>query len=150
MSFIWEKSATWRWIVRSSRSSGKFYAGFAVLCFVGPWAAGELTMYLTGRNEELLREKLRATGREDAQLVSRMNKERLGQLLGEIQRKENTEDRYKAALRGETLTGTPDARVRAYGTTMDPVTAPTTTPPAVNASTTPANAAETTPKSKAH
>lgn len=53
------------------------------------------------------------------QMVGRVNKERLGQLLGEIQRKENTEDRYAAALRGETLTGPPGARVRGgAGTSM--------------------------------
>lgn len=47
-----------------------------------------------------------------AQMMGRVNKDRLGQYLGEIQRKENTEDRYSAALRGETLTGAPGARVR--------------------------------------
>ena len=53
------------------------------------------------------------------QMVGRVNKERLGQLLGEIQRGENTEDRYAAALRGETLTGPPGARVRGgAGTSM--------------------------------
>lgn len=40
-------------------------------------------------------------------------------MLGEIQRKESIEDRYAAALRGETLTGTPEHRVRGGGgTTM--------------------------------
>lgn len=53
------------------------------------------------------------------QMMGRVNKERLGQMLGEIQRKESIEDRYAAALRGETLTGTPDHRVRGGGgTTM--------------------------------
>lgn len=57
----------------------------------------------------------------EPQMVGRVNKERLGQLLGEIQRKENTEDRYAAALRGETLTGPPGARVRGgAGTSMPP------------------------------
>jgi hypothetical protein len=49
--------------------------------------------------------------------MARVNKERLGQLLKEIKSKENTEDRYAAALRGETLTGTPGARVRGGGGT---------------------------------
>ena len=52
-------------------------------------------------------------------MMGRVNKERLGQMLGEIQRKESIEDRYAAALRGETLTGTPEHRVRGGGgTTM--------------------------------
>ena len=52
--------------------------------------------------------------------MSRVNKERLGQLLGEVQRHENIDDRYRAALRGETLTGTPDARIRGGGGTSLP------------------------------
>ncbi len=51
------------------------------------------------------------------QAVGRVNKERLQQLLHEIQNKEDTEDRYAAALRGETLTGTPGARIRGGGGT---------------------------------
>lgn len=50
--------------------------------------------------------------------MSRVNKERLGQLLGEIQRHENIDDRYRAALRGETLTGVPGARIRGGGTSL--------------------------------
>jgi hypothetical protein len=58
-----------------------------------------------------------------------VNKERLGQLLGEIQRKENTEDRYAAALRGETLTGPPGARVRGgAGTSMQAPSASSSSP----------------------
>lgn len=53
--------------------------------------------------------------------MSRVNKERLGQLLGEIQRHENIDDRYRAALRGETLTGTPGARIRGGGGTSLPL-----------------------------
>ena len=57
------------------------------------------------------------------QLMARVNKERLGQFLKEIKSKENTEDRYVAALRGETLTGTPGARVRGGGgTSWKPLT----------------------------
>ncbi len=55
--------------------------------------------------------------RGDLQAVGRVNKERLQQLLHEIQHKEDTEDRYAAALRGETLTGTPGARIRGGGGT---------------------------------
>lgn len=69
-------------------------------------------------------------------MVGRVNKERLGQLLGEIQRKENTEDRYAAALRGETLTGPPGARVRGgAGTSMLPPGAPSSSQISVSATT---------------
>eukprot|EP00249_Psilotum_nudum_P010698 c22705_g1_i2 orf=479-1057(-) len=54
-------------------------------------------------------------------VMARVNKERLGQLLHEVQCKENIEDRYAAALRGETLTGTPDNRIRGGGTSLQPI-----------------------------
>lgn len=50
-------------------------------------------------------------------MMAKVNKERLGQFLSEIQNRENTEDRYAAALRGETLTGKPGARIRGGGGT---------------------------------
>uniref|UniRef100_A0A453M416 Uncharacterized protein n=2 Tax=Aegilops tauschii TaxID=37682 RepID=A0A453M416_AEGTS len=37
-------------------------------------------------------------------MMGQINRERLAEFLGEIQRKENTNDRYVAALKGETLT----------------------------------------------
>ncbi|GAU40551.1 hypothetical protein TSUD_367540 [Trifolium subterraneum] len=40
-------------------------------------------------------------------MMGQVNKERLAEYLGELQRKENTNDRYVAALRGETLTRKP-------------------------------------------
>lgn len=46
-------------------------------------------------------------------MMGKVNKERLGEFLGELQRKEDTNDRYVAALRGETLTRNPYARVQA-------------------------------------
>lgn len=64
-----------------------------------------------------------------AQMMGKVNKERLAQLLGEIQRKENTEARYSAALRGETLTGTPDARVRGGAGTSMLAAAASSSPP---------------------
>ncbi|KAL2630602.1 hypothetical protein R1flu_015288 [Riccia fluitans] len=72
-------------------------------------------MNATSYNDDTLEKELLKRGREDSLVMGRVNKERLAQLLGEIQRKENTEDRYKAALRGETLTGTPEARIRGGG-----------------------------------
>ncbi|KAF5774044.1 hypothetical protein HanXRQr2_Chr13g0595741 [Helianthus annuus] len=44
--------------------------------------------------------------------MGKVNKERLGEFLGELQRKEDTNDRYVAALKGETLTRNPYIRVQ--------------------------------------
>jgi hypothetical protein len=46
------------------------------------------------------------------QMMGQVNKERLAEYLGELQRKENTNDRYVAALRGETLTRKPYVRIQ--------------------------------------
>ena len=40
-------------------------------------------------------------------MMGKVNQERLAEYLGELQRKEDTNDRYVAALRGETLTRNP-------------------------------------------
>lgn len=45
-------------------------------------------------------------------MMGQVNKERLAEYLGELQRKENTNDRYVAALRGETLTRKPYQRIQ--------------------------------------
>lgn len=45
-------------------------------------------------------------------MMGQVNKERLAEYLGELQRKENTDDRYVAALRGETLTRKPYVRIQ--------------------------------------
>ena len=45
-------------------------------------------------------------------MMGQVNKERLGEFLAELQRKENTNDRYVAALRGETLTRKPYIRIQ--------------------------------------
>ncbi|KAG2611687.1 hypothetical protein PVAP13_4KG108605 [Panicum virgatum] len=37
-------------------------------------------------------------------MMGQVNRERLAEFLGELQRKEDTNDRYVAALKGETLT----------------------------------------------
>lgn len=46
------------------------------------------------------------------QMMGKVNKERLAEYLGELQRKEDTNDRYVAALRGETLTRNPYVRIQ--------------------------------------
>ncbi|KAJ7544887.1 hypothetical protein O6H91_09G097700 [Diphasiastrum complanatum] len=124
MSFTYEKSKTWRWIVASSRASTRVFVAFAGLCVVMPWAMGHAIKWATDRNTENLQRDLLRSGREDSLAIARVNKERLEQLLREIERKDSIEDRYAAALRGETLTGPPDARVRGGGgTTLRPLPA---------------------------
>ncbi|CAM6106417.1 unnamed protein product [Calypogeia fissa] len=118
MSWLWEKSPGWRWIVASGRASRGFTVAFAGVCFLVPWVIGHGVMSTTNYNNEQLQTELLKRGRDrDSLIVGRVNKERLAQFLGEIQRKEDIEDRYKAALRGETLTGTPEARIRGGGGT---------------------------------
>lgn len=46
------------------------------------------------------------------QMMGQVNRERLAEFLGELQRKEDTNDRYVAALRGETLTRNPYVRIQ--------------------------------------
>ena len=47
-------------------------------------------------------------------MMGKVNQEQLAEYLGELQRKEDTNDRYRyvAALRGETLTRTPYQRIQ--------------------------------------
>lgn len=45
-------------------------------------------------------------------MMGKVNQERLAEYLGELKRKENTNDRYVAALRGETLTRKPYVRIQ--------------------------------------
>ena len=45
-------------------------------------------------------------------MMGEVNKERLAEYLAELQRKEDTNDRYVAALRGETLTRKPYVRIQ--------------------------------------
>eukprot|EP00250_Pteridium_aquilinum_P010002 c19083_g1_i1 orf=229-642(+) len=117
MSFLYENSKTWRWIVASCKASRPFFVAFSGVCILGSTALGFATMSLTSYNDESLNEHLAKKTRRDTDLMARVNKERLAQLLSEIKNNENTEDRYAAALRGEILTGPPNARVRGYGGT---------------------------------
>nr|XP_034906833.1 uncharacterized protein LOC118043105 [Populus alba]XP_034906834.1 uncharacterized protein LOC118043105 [Populus alba] len=48
----------------------------------------------------------------DTWMMGKVNRERLAVYLGELQRKEDTNDRYVAALRGETFTRNPYARIQ--------------------------------------
>ncbi|OVA06163.1 hypothetical protein BVC80_8865g22 [Macleaya cordata] len=103
---LWEKSETWRWIVRKTRDSRPFFIAFATVCGVVPGVIGYFWEILDGIIVFL--EKL--TDRD--QMMGQVNRERLAEYLGELQRKENTNDRYVAALRGETLTRNPYVRIQ--------------------------------------
>lgn len=45
-------------------------------------------------------------------MMGKVNQERLAEYLGELQRKQDTNDRYVAALKGETLTRNPYVRIQ--------------------------------------
>lgn len=128
MAFLYAKSATWRWIVARSKESPAFFTVFGVACVGLPWGVAVGVQSLTNPGGDLsqnadVAEKKRAEllrrGRSDSLIVARINKERLGEFLAEIKRGDNTEDRYRAALDGKTLTGPPEARVRSFGSSKE-------------------------------
>lgn len=66
MSYLWEKSGTWRWIVINSKQSKGFFLGFTSLCLMGSWVLGEAVMSATNLSPSQLDEELRKRGREDS------------------------------------------------------------------------------------
>ncbi|XP_022775576.1 uncharacterized protein LOC111317415 [Durio zibethinus] len=112
MSILWEKSETWRWIVRRTRDSKPFFLAFATICGVVPGVIGYGVMQLTNSRNPQLEEQLRRNARPESLMMGKVNQERLAEYLGELQRKEDTNDRYVAALRGETLTRNPYQRIQ--------------------------------------
>ncbi|KAK8363983.1 hypothetical protein V6Z12_A03G198900 [Gossypium hirsutum] len=104
MSILWEKSETWRWLVRRTRDSKPFFLAFATLCGVVLGVIGYGVMQLTNFRNPQLEARLRENACPESL--------RLVEYLGELQRKEDTNDRYVAALRGETLTRTPYQRIQ--------------------------------------
>ncbi|RAL45699.1 unnamed protein product [Cuscuta campestris] len=112
MSMLWEKSETWRWLVRRTKESKPFFIAFATVCGVVPAVIGYTVMQLTNSGNPELEAKLRRDARPESLMMGKVNKERLAEYLGELQRKENTNDRYVAALKGETLTRNPYVRIQ--------------------------------------
>ncbi|KAM7269487.1 hypothetical protein ACFE04_024984 [Oxalis oulophora] len=112
MSFLWEKSGTWRWIVRQTRDSKPFFFGFAAFCGVIPGIIGYGVMQVTSSTNPELEAKLRQNARPDSLMMGKVNSERLAEYLGELKRKEDTNDRYVAALRGETLIRKPYVKIQ--------------------------------------
>ncbi|KAF7146761.1 hypothetical protein RHSIM_Rhsim04G0003500 [Rhododendron simsii] len=128
MSILWEKSGTWRWIVRQTKESKPFFLAFATICGVVPGVIGYGVMQITNSRNQQLESHLRHNAPPDSlmrhqaavevqhlvasRMMGKVNKDRLAEYLGELQRKEDTNDRYVAALRGETLTRTPYVRIQ--------------------------------------
>ncbi|CAK7326028.1 unnamed protein product [Dovyalis caffra] len=112
MSILWEKSEAWRWIVRRTRDSKPFFFAFATVCGVVPGVIGYFVMQTTNARNPELEARLRQNARPDSLMMGKVNRERLAEYLGELQRKEDTNDRYVAALRGETLTRKPYVRIQ--------------------------------------
>ncbi|KAH1164249.1 hypothetical protein GLYMA_01G216400v4 [Glycine max] len=102
----------WKWIVRRTRESKPFFLAFATICGVVPGVIGYGVMQLTNTRNEKLESHLRTNARPESLMMGQVNKERLAEYLGELQRKEDTNDRYVAALRGETLTRKPYVRIQ--------------------------------------
>ncbi|XVF89356.1 hypothetical protein PTKIN_Ptkin19aG0123800 [Pterospermum kingtungense] len=112
MSILWEKSETWRWLVRRTRDSKPFFFTFAALCGIVPGVIGYCVMQVTNSTNSQLEDHLRQNARPETLMMGKVNQERLAEYLGELKRKEDTNDRYVAALRGETLTRTPYQRIQ--------------------------------------
>ncbi|KAM3683967.1 hypothetical protein ACB098_11G006100 [Castanea mollissima] len=112
MSLLWEKSTTWRWLVRRTRESKPFFLAFATICGAVPGVIGYGVMQFTNKQNPELEARLRQTARPETLMMGKVNQERLAEYLGELQRKEDTNDRYVAALRGETLTRKPYVRIQ--------------------------------------
>lgn len=98
--------------MRKSRDSKPFFLAFATICGVVPGVIGYCVMQFTNSRNPELEAQLRSNARPDSLMMGKVNQERLAEFLGELQRKEDTNDRYVAALRGETLTRKPYERIQ--------------------------------------
>ncbi|XP_062217376.1 uncharacterized protein LOC133917501 [Phragmites australis] len=107
MSILWEKSAGWWWLVQWTRDLKPFFFTFVALCGIVPDVTSYAVMQFTSSRNEQLEAHLCSTAHPETKMrcmMGQVNRERLAELLGELQRKEDTNDRYVAALKGETLT----------------------------------------------
>nr|POE57468.1 hypothetical protein CFP56_06536 [Quercus suber] len=89
MSLLGEK----RWMLMLTAMSGVI--GYAAMKFIN-------SNYLPK-----LEARLRQNASYDSLKMAKVNRHRLAEYLGELRRKEDTNNRYVAALRGETLTRNP-------------------------------------------
>ncbi|CAH8258683.1 unnamed protein product [Arabidopsis lyrata] len=119
---MYEKSNTWRWLVMKTRDSRSFFFTFAALCGVIPGVIGYGVMQVTNSSNPELEARLRKSARPDTLMMGKVNQERLAEYLGELKQKQDTNDRYVAALRGETLTRKPYQRIQPVPKPDDTVT----------------------------
>ncbi|DBA94988.1 TPA: hypothetical protein ACH3X1_002511 [Trebouxia sp. C0004] len=108
MAWVFEKSPTWRRIVAKTKESPSFYAGFAAACFVVPYGLGKAVMWATNpevarKRDMALQAELKGRQTYHHESLAKANRQRLAVLLGEVQSGKHSEDRYEAALRGESL-----------------------------------------------
>ncbi|CAF2065738.1 hypothetical protein Bca4012_102308 [Brassica carinata] len=122
MSFLYEKSDIWRWLVRKTRDSRSFFFTFATVCGVIPGIIGYGVMQATNSTNPELEARLRQSARPETVMMGKVNQERLAEYLGELKQKQDTNDRYVAALRGETLTRKPYQRIQPVPKPNDTVT----------------------------
>ncbi|CAN8233673.1 unnamed protein product [Cochlearia groenlandica] len=125
MSFLYEKSNTWRWLVMKTRDSRSFFFTFATFCGVIPGIIGYGVMQVTNSTNPELEARLRQSARPETVMMGKVNQERLAEYLGELKQKQDTNDRYVAALRGETLTRKPYQRIQPVPKPDDAVIATT-------------------------
>ncbi|XP_057474516.1 uncharacterized protein LOC130762717 isoform X2 [Actinidia eriantha] len=69
MSILWEKSETWRWIVRKTRDSKPFFLVFATVCGVVPGVIGYGVMQITNSRNQQLEDQLRRNARPDSLIL---------------------------------------------------------------------------------
>ncbi|KAK8967958.1 hypothetical protein KSP40_PGU006086 [Platanthera guangdongensis] len=103
MSALWEKSSTWRWLVRKTRDSKRFFFVFATMCGVVPAVIGYGVMQITNSRNEQLEAQLRKTARPESLIFGGVNISRLSIFLMELDRrwKANCNDFPLLALGGE-------------------------------------------------
>ena len=69
MSFLWEKSQTWRWLVTKTRDSKPFFLTFATVCGVIPGIIGYCVMQVTSSSNPELEAKLRQSARPELTVI---------------------------------------------------------------------------------
>ncbi|KAK8954301.1 hypothetical protein KSP39_PZI002311 [Platanthera zijinensis] len=100
MSALWEKSSTWRWLVRKTRDSKRFFFVFATMCGVVPAVIGYGVMQITNSRNEQLEAQLRKTARPESLGMFAVNPERVNILLGDIEGKLFRALRYVGGFKG--------------------------------------------------
>ncbi|KAG0474132.1 hypothetical protein HPP92_015989 [Vanilla planifolia] len=73
MSVLWEKSSTWRWLVRRTRDSKRFFFAFATACSVVPVVIGYGVMQLTNSRSEQVEAQLRKNARPESLMMAQVN-----------------------------------------------------------------------------